>query len=172
MLPLTKHWHKEKQPNMHGYNGHKLEDNLSRQILSQIQRPIDDDKDKLQQQHDQECYRNLVFFHVGRHPAVTLCRLQNVQLLMLTLVNIDLFSITPNAVNPKSNTKKFIKSHRKMYRYRSTVKRLTGCINCSKNFVNDEQYFFVLENEMKHVTLNTKYIDRESPYDNAATLGK
>lgn len=61
---------------MHRDDRHELKDDFAGEIFAQVQRPIDDDEDELEQQHDEERGGDFVFFDVGGHAAVALGRLE------------------------------------------------------------------------------------------------
>lgn len=63
---------------MHCHHRHKLEHDLALEVLAQVQRSINDDKDELQQQHDQKGDWYLVLLHVGRNATVALGGLEKI----------------------------------------------------------------------------------------------
>lgn len=57
---------------MHKYDGDKLKDNFARQVFTQIQCTIDNNRDELQQHHNQKIDWNFVFFHIRSDATVSL----------------------------------------------------------------------------------------------------
>ena len=61
---------------MHANDESILEQYLAEHELAQVERAVDDDQRKLQDQHHQERNRHLVLFQVRFYAAVTLMRLK------------------------------------------------------------------------------------------------
>lgn len=108
---LARRWQHEKHPNVQTKNQEKLENNFPNHIFAQIQCTIDDNEEKLNNQHEQEQNGHFVLLKIRQNTGIT-SRLRKLRNKCRKFTKI--FRLTPNEENPKRMTKKFTKSHMKI----------------------------------------------------------
>lgn len=70
-LPLRRSGQNEEHPNVQANNQEKLENYFTDHIFTQIQSPINDNEEELNDQHEQKCDRDFILLKVRQNTRIT-----------------------------------------------------------------------------------------------------